>query len=125
MSRLRSFETDDIVGDINTPSDIEGPLDDAGHSNRTDVWEDLGDSQHLGYNVLKPPASATCELITCVSSAGASDVACLDLRQLNMSAGAFSASKKTVPLESKLCGDLSGVDFTKVLNDSCAVLLRD
>ena len=74
------------------------PDEDIVQDNRTvDVWEDLSDSESLGYNVLHPSPNATCELISCVSSAGSRDVACLDLRQLNMSAGALSTIRKLVP----------------------------
>ena len=58
MSRLRSIENNLIVENIdNTPSDnvYKGPDDDYVQENRTvDVWEDLSDSESLGYNVLKP-----------------------------------------------------------------------
>ena len=106
MSRLRSIENNLIVENIdNTPSDnvYKGQDDDYVQENRTvDVWEDLSDSESLGYNVLKPSPNATCEFISCVSSAGSRDVACLDMRQLNMSAGAFSNIRKLVSDESKI-----------------------
>ena len=80
-----------------------GPDDDYVQENRTvDVWEDLSDSESLGYNILKPSPNATCEMISCVSSEGSRDVACLDMRQLNMSAGAFSNIRKLVSDESKM-----------------------
>ena len=104
MNRLRNIEKNEILENIDsTPSDnvYSGPDDDVVRDNRTavDVWEDLSDSESLGYNVLHPSPNATCELISCVSSAGSRDVACLDLRQLNMSAGAFSNIRKLVPLD--------------------------
>ena len=104
MNRLRrNIEKNEILENIDsTPSDnvYSGPDDDVVRDNRTmEVWEDLNDSESLGYNVLHPSPNATCELISCVSSAGSRDVACLDLRQLNMSAGAFSNIRKLVPLD--------------------------
>ena len=70
-----------------------------------DVWESIDDSEYQGYNIVKPSEDTHCEMISCVSSSSSRDVACLDTRQLNMSAGAFSATMKTVPLESKMwCG---------------------
>ena len=106
LSRLRSIENNDILENIdNTPSDsvYTGPDDDYVQENRTvDVWEDLSDSESLGYNIFKPSPNATCELISCVSSDGSRDVACLDMRQLNMSAGAFSNIRKLVSDESKI-----------------------
>ena len=70
--------------------------------NRTSVWDDIGDSEFQGYNILKPDSDAQCELISCVSSPSTRDVACLDLRTLNMSAGAFSSTVSLVPLQSKM-----------------------
>ena len=104
MNRLRrNIEKNDILENIDsTPSDYvySGPDDDVVRDNRTvEVWEDLNDSESLGYNVLHPSPNATCELISCVSSAGSRDVACLDMRQLNMSAGAFSNIRKLVALD--------------------------
>ena len=50
------------------------------------------------YSVIKPDnTEASCELISCVSSAGRRDVACLDLRLLNMSAGALSGASRLRP----------------------------
>ena len=101
LSRLRSLEKNGILENIDiTPSDSVSfaPDENNDQENRTvDVWEDLSVSETLGYNVLKPSPKATCELISCVSSAGSRDVACLDLRQLNMSAGALSTIRKLVP----------------------------
>ena len=81
-------ELEDITGD--------------GYDNRTSVWDDIGDSEFQGYNILKPDSDANCELISCVTSSSTRDVACLDLRTLNMSAGAFSSTVSLVPLQSKM-----------------------
>ena len=71
-------------------------------NNSTDnVWESIDEADYQGYNIVKPSEAAQCEMISCVSSSSSRDVACLDIRQLNMSAGAFSTSSKSVPLESK------------------------
>ena len=112
LNRLRSIEKNENIESIdNTPSDsvFSGPDDAVVQENRTvDVWEDLSDPESLVYNVLKPSPNATCEMISCVSSAGSRDVACLDMRELNMSAGALSAVRKLVTL------DESKIVWTKV-----------
>ena len=110
MSRLRELERRDLLED----TDSEGvDYDDSesvdyGESDHTrtageveveEVWEDVGDPEFLEFSVLKPASNTSCEMISCVSSAGSRDVACLDMRMVNMSAGAFSATARLVPLE--------------------------
>ena len=104
MSRLRELERRDLL-----EQDSEGV--EYGESDHTrtageveveeveEVWEDVGDPEFLEFSVLKPASNTSCEMISCVSSAGSRDVACLDMRMVNMSAGAFSATARLVPLE--------------------------
>ena len=111
MKRLRELETteqfqdafDEDKAEIHSKFDTSNEinsLDD--HTNRTEnVWEDISEIESMGYNVLKPDQDAVCELISCGSTSSSRSVACLDLRQLNMSAGAFSSTSKLVPLNSK------------------------
>ena len=110
MKRLRELENseqyqaafDDDRTEIPSDFDTSNKIDLFGDSNRTEnVWDDISEVESMGYNVLKPGDDAECELISCVSSSSSKSVACLDLRQLNMSAGAFSSTSKLVPLNSK------------------------
>ena len=110
MSRLRELERRDLLEDTDSEGvdydDSEslnyGESDNnqtAGEVEVEEVWEDVGDPEFLEFSVLKPASNTSCEMISCVSSAGSRDVACLDMRMVNMSAGAFSATARLVPLE--------------------------
>ena len=107
MMRLRKIEedyeeehlVDDDTGDRLIDSEYDALVEKSDHENRTeDVWAELSDVEYQGYNILKPDSNASCELISCVSSSSTRDVACLDLRTLNMSAGAFSSTISVAPL---------------------------
>ena len=114
MKRLRELEnaeqfhdTIDTIdtkrADIKSDYDISTEIDKHGDNRTENVWEDRSEIKSMGYNVMKPSEDVICELISCVSSSSSEkDVACLDLRQLNMSAGAFSSTSKLVPLNSKM-----------------------
>ena len=52
-----------------------------------DFWTD---SESLRYTVIRPHTNATCEDISCVTHSGRRDTVCLDMRMVNMSAGALS-----------------------------------
>ena len=107
MSRLRELERRDLLEETDSEGvdydDSESvSFEESDHQNRTavaDVWEDVGDPEFLEFSVLKPASNTSCEMISCVSSAGSRDVACLDMRMVNMSAGAFSATARLVPLQ--------------------------
>ena len=109
--RLRELENaeqfhdtiDTKRADIKSDYDISTEIDKHGDNRTENVWEDRSEIKSMGYNVMKPSEDVICELISCVSSSSSEkDVACLDLRQLNMSAGAFSSTSKLVPLNSKM-----------------------
>ena len=109
MSRLRELERRDLLEQDSEDvedDDSEGVEYGESDHNRTageveveEVWEDVGDPEFLEFSVLKPASNTSCEMISCVSSAGSRDVACLDMRMVNMSAGAFSATARLVPLQ--------------------------
>ena len=84
--------------EINEEDDHEDGKSD---KNLTNVWEIAEMSERQEYRVLKPAKNSSCEMISCVSSSSMWDVACLDMEQINKTAGEYSTHMKFVPLESK------------------------
>ena len=62
-----------------------------------DFWED---SESMSYTVIRPDTNTTCESISCVTSSGWRTAVCLDMRLVNMSAGALSGTSRLRPAQS-------------------------